>query len=146
MLSDEQRTRIAYLLYECPDDASFADALSHIDSSLELHAFAEQFNWDSGSTRLAALLNHPQCDRGTALMIYWIGEPVYFADFSSEHDAPRVNRDGYRFLKCVESLLMTDQFQHNQIRFDPTVDLNVAQRRRLEKDSRIPDILKKPNC
>ena len=145
MLSDEQRTRIEYLLYECPDDASFAVAISHIDSSLELHAFAEQYNWDSGTTRLEAILNHPCCDRGTALMIYWFGDPVYFAEVSSEGDVPRVNREGYGFLKRAESLLRADHFQYNQIRFDPTADLNVVQRRRLEKDLRIPDILKKAN-
>lgn len=145
-LTDEQRARIDYLLYECEDDVSFVDTLSQFDSSAELHAFAKQFNWDGGCAELEAVLNHPLCDRGTALMVYWLGEPLYFADFSTADDVPDVNRGGYHFVKHVESLLMVDRFQYNSIRFDPMADLNVVQRRRIENHSRIPTALKSANC
>ena len=125
-LTAEQKARIEYLLYECEDDAVFARTLAQISSPAELHAFAYDFNWDCGVEELRAVLEHPLCDRGTALMIYWLGDPMYFADFSTADDVPDVNRDGYRFIKFVESQLVADRFTSNEIRFDPMVILSVG--------------------
>ena len=95
---------------------------------------------------LEAVLEHPLCDRGTALMIYWLGEPTYFADFASDEDVPEVNRSLKEFLNRVQNQLMSEQFKSNTICFDPMVDMNVVQRRKIENAGTIPAVLKKPNC
>ena len=145
-LSDEQLARIDFLLYDCEDDATFGETLQRIESSAELHAFAQQINWDGGFDELDAVLGHPQCDRGTALMIYWLGEPAYFAEFTSVDDVPDVNQPLKHFLNRVETRLLTDQFKSDKIRFDPMADLNVIQRRKIENIASIPAVLKQPNC
>ena len=145
-LTDEQLARIEFLLYECEDDATFAETLLHIDSSAELHALAQQINWDCGFDALEAVLEHPLCDRGTALMIYWLGAPTYFADFASDEDVPDVNRSLKEFLNRVQNQLMSEQFKSNTICFDPMVEMNVVQRRKIENTGTIPAVLKKPNC
>ena len=145
-LTDEQLARIDFLLYECEDDATFAETLHRIESPAELHALSEQINWDGGFDELIAVLEHPLCDRGTALMIYWLGEPTYFADFASDDDVPDVNRPLKQFLNRVENQLMSEQFKSNIIFFDPMAELNVVQRRKIENIATIPSTLKQPNC
>ena len=145
-LTDEQLARIDFLLYECDDDQTFAQTLLRIESSAELHALAQQINWDGGFDELHAVLKHPLCDRGTALMIYWLGEPKYFAEFTSDDDVPDVNRPLKEFLDYVEDQLMTEQFKSNTICFDPMADSNVVQRRKIENIASIPSALKRPNC
>ncbi len=145
-LTDEQLARIDFLLYECEDDATFAETLLRIESSAELHALAQQINWDGGFDELNAVLEHPLCDRGTALMVYWLGEPTYFADFASDDDVPPVNQPLKQFLNRVENQLMTEHFKSNTICFDPMADLNVVQRRKIENIASIPSALKRPNC
>lgn len=45
-------------------------------SAAELHAFAEDFNWDDASVAaLVEVVRHPQCDAGTAKMLYWAADP-----------------------------------------------------------------------
>ncbi len=145
-LTDEQLKRIDFLLYECEDDATFTQTLHRIESPAELHALAQQINWDGGFDGLNAVLQHPLCDRGTALMIYWLGEPTYFADFASDDDVPDVSQPLKQFLNRVETQLINKQFKSNTICFDPMADLNVIQRGKIENIDSIPSALKRPNC
>jgi hypothetical protein len=145
-LTDEQLARIDFLLHECEDDAVYVETLLRIESSAELHALAQQINWDGGLDKLNAVVDHPLCDRGTALMIYWFSEPMYFADFTSDDVVPDVNQPLKRFLNRVETKLMTEHFKSNTISFDPMSNLNVVQRRKIENVASIPSALKRPNC
>ena len=145
-LTDEQLDRIDFLLYECDDEATFAETLLYIESSAELHALAQQINWDGGFDELDAVLEHPLCDRGTAMMIYWLGEPTYFSDFVSDEDVPEVNQPLKHFLNRFENQLMSEEFKSNTICFDPMAELNGAQRRKIENAATIPSALKQPNC
>ena len=145
-LTAEQLARIDFLLYECEEDESFTETLTRVESSAELHAIAQQMNWGDGFDRLSAVLEHPLCDRGTGLMIYWLGEPTYFADFKSDDEVPAVNQAFKRFLDRVATQLTTGHFKTNTIRFDPMAEFNVVQRRKIENISSIPSALKCPNC
>lgn len=145
-LTPAQRARIEYLLYECEDDTSFEKEFAKIETSEELHEFASEFNWDCGFSELDAVLTHPLCDRGTALMIYWLAEPVYFADFSCIEDVPNVNREGYRFVNHAKNLLTQNCFESNEISFDPSSVMSLGQRHRVAKGCGIPVELTTPNC
>lgn len=46
----------------------------------EWHQVADQWNWDNGSDPLRWIVEQPNCDRATALLIFWRGEPSYFWD------------------------------------------------------------------
>ena len=128
-LTHEQLARIDFLLYGCEDDPTFAQTLRRIDSSAELHALTQQINWDDGFVRLNEILDHPLCDRGTALMIYWLGDPTYLDATASDQVVSKGNQQIHVFLKRVETQLMSYYFKHNTIAYDPMVDLNAVQRR-----------------
>jgi|SaaInlStandDraft_1057018.scaffolds.fasta_scaffold63185_3 hypothetical protein len=145
-LTNEQLARIDFLLYECEDDEIFAETLLCIETSSELHALAQQINWDGGFDELNAILDHSLCDRGTALMVYWLGEPTYFADFESDDDVPVENQSLKQFLNRLENQLMTEHFKFNTICYNPMADLNVVQRRKIENIASIPSALKRSNC
>src|SRR5712691_6236599 len=45
----------------------------------EWHQVAWNWNWDSGVEALQWIIRQPMCDRGTALLVYWMGGPRYLA-------------------------------------------------------------------
>jgi hypothetical protein len=145
-LTPEQRDRVERLLYDCEDATAFRRELDSIKSAIELHEFSRQFNWDGGFDELEAVLHHRLCDRGTALMIYWLAEPVYFLDFDNPNDIPSVNLPLSQFVNTVRDMLLKNQFESNQIRFDPADVMSVGQRLRVRKESAIPPELTIPNC
>jgi hypothetical protein len=79
-------------------------------------------------------------------MIYWLAEPIYFLDFDNPSDIPSVNRPLLQFVNSVRDMLLKNQFDSNQIRFDPADVMSVGQRRRVQKGSTIPAELTIPNC
>jgi hypothetical protein len=78
-------------------------------------------NWDDGTDALARILGHRDCDRGTALLVYWRAQPEYYAAFASEADVPDVNREGYRFVRAVEARLLAGRYPEI-IAYDPADD------------------------
>jgi Domain of unknown function (DUF4274) len=49
-----------------------------LQTSEEIHAFADKFNWDDSREALTWILENPKCELGTAVMIYWKATPLYF--------------------------------------------------------------------
>lgn len=42
------------------------------------HQVADGWNWDSGEDPLRWIVSQPECDRATALLIFWRGSPSYY--------------------------------------------------------------------
>jgi hypothetical protein len=96
-LSPEQAERVRYLLdgdWHVDDAESdqvpeywveFDRALSQVETPEELHEFVDRWNWDGGSEPIRRVLAHPLCDRGTALMVYWRLEPIFY--LKPKHDS-----------------------------------------------------------
>lgn len=61
------------------DTLYYGDFVSPLESALELHYLAREWNWDDGKTAevMTSIINHPLCDRGTALLLYWDGAAPY---------------------------------------------------------------------
>lgn len=129
-LTPKQKKRVAYLASDewivdtgADDDEArslenFHAALRQM-SSIELHHFACNFNWDCGIDELAAVIKHPECDAGTAMMIFWLGQPTYYYRRHrdgklAEHEHPTLE-----FLRHIETRLMSDDFAHSAIACDP---------------------------
>lgn len=78
---------------------------------------AETLTWhDVGFDWPKSVLLHPRCDAGTALMIYWLGDPAYA--YSVEPDDWQ--RPNQRDLKKIESAYLGQKFETQKISFDPT--------------------------
>ena len=94
---------------------AFRKELSACSTALELHCVAANLNWDLGYGGLRAVLGHPLRDRGTALLLYWLGAPTYVPE-DPESDW---NGEPREFLDGVASRYMGGGFPSSVIRTDP---------------------------
>src|SRR5271155_3928056 len=53
----------------------------------EWHRWAVDWNWDHGTELFWWIIAQPNCDRGTALSIYYTAQPDYFSRYASIEDA-----------------------------------------------------------
>jgi hypothetical protein len=130
-LTPEQIARVEYLATDqwvvdddSPDSASrswqnFQRAIG-LMSSLELHHFACNFNWDCGVDELEAVIDHPACDAGTALMIYWLGQPATHYRMAARRKSPDQPDDVEKLLRKIEAKIVNNGFRSNAIACDPT--------------------------
>jgi len=126
--TDEQIRRINYLLTDqwvTEDDSQTQQnldrVLGQIESPLELHQFAGNFNWDCGHTELEKVIRHPLCDKGTALMIYFLGRPEWFYNHLQKGRAMIGEQPLlFAFLKEIEGMVERGEFRSSRIKFNPT--------------------------
>ena len=134
-LTAEQLERVRYLADDVWADESKTEDESWVDfdctlaemSAEELHAFVEQMNWDGGgANRLKRVLAHPLCDRGTALMAYWRGQPTFFLPYQTrERVRDELEPDAleeFDLLRDIERRFANEDFASAICAFDPTND------------------------
>lgn len=139
--SKEQINRLKYLLMDewvidDPDHSmsNLNVALSKIESSEELHQFAGNFNSDGGVDVLRKVINHRLCDKGTALMIYFLLRPgYYYRQLEKNKTLMPDQQDAFNLLKEIEEKCQKDCFSASEINFDP-------------HDSRGQDLLKEDSA
>lgn len=118
-----------------------------INSTKRLHAFVDKFNWDNGVEYMKAAANHPLCERGTAMMIYWRSDPSYYLKYNSvEDDMPDYERDTMKIQLLIETRIKEEFYNSKTISFDPTNDngINWIKERNSEEDKnkrKIPDFM-----
>lgn len=74
----------------------------NIQKAVHLFKLAKDHNWDDDYEELFGILLDPPCDRGTALMIYWLGKPKYFCQFTDRKEVPSYSRENYDLLRMIE--------------------------------------------
>jgi len=94
----------------------------HNTNPLELHAFANLFNWDQGSDLLLDIVRNPNCDFGTAKLIFWRAQPDYYQVFADRADVPTVNFEGWDFIRSVLNVCEGRNFKTSKIAYDPKTD------------------------
>ena len=143
-LTPEQKNRVKILLSEDSSSALFAETLALVDNPYELHNVAIKYGWDAkGEEKLQSILNHPLCDKGTALMTWWRCESIDFI-YKQEEDVEYLHinkRYMYEFLKKVEALYLADNFNTNEIKYDPLEIYSGEWRIRFASYTSIPDEL-----
>ncbi len=120
-ISKRQQRRIQAALYGVGgEETDPLDLVKQAEDSKELHLFAANWNWDDIRTAdvLRSIIHNPLCDRGTALMIYWLTDGM-FCQYANECDVPDWEREVYLLAMEIEHLMRTGGFQHQNIRFDP---------------------------
>jgi len=90
-LTEEQIAQVEniYLALGEEDEFDLEAAVADLQTSEQLHLFVYNWNWDSGVEPLFSVIRHPQCDKGTALYVFWLTDPVYLFDQYGEGDQPR---------------------------------------------------------
>jgi hypothetical protein len=122
------------------DDAKFA-ALSEqmhqqrvtflataFTSALELHCFADHWNWGGGVEAMRQVAEHPNCDAATALLLFWRSDPEYYLRFSSRDEVPDYNRDGFDLTQLIEERFLRGGYSSSgQIGFNPRKDVRISE-------------------
>lgn len=119
-----------------------------------LHRRAVEHNWDDGIDELVAIVGDPACDYGTALLLYWHGDPAS----SFKHGRPEVSRrkldrfDYAGFLVRLERRLLADDFATRKILFNPRWhrdtpnSFNRNDMTRYDDEGAVPVALREPSC
>lgn len=89
---------------------------------MALHEKAKKTNWDFGSVPLRKILNNPLCDLGTALMIYWLGQPYQYLKYRKVSEVPNEydQRTMFRFIKKIEDRVINGDFENRVLAWDPS--------------------------
>jgi hypothetical protein len=150
-LTPEQAERVRYLAEDEwggvseDEDAQWAD-FDRVLSAMtpeELHAFVRKMNWDGGGAdRLNRVLRHPCCDRGTALMIYWLAQPTFYLAYETR-DRVRDELwasalDDYDMLREIERRFAVGDFASADIPYDPANDEGVDRTRKHPRRRPVP--------
>jgi len=67
-------------------------------------------NWDNGLEELFAIIRDEDCDRATAVMIYWNGSPGYFTGKTRE-EIEACHLGNYELLREIEENLLKDKYE-----------------------------------
>ena len=71
---------------------------------------AYHHNWDNGTRGLQAMLADPNCDRATALMIFWMGSPAYYYNHPDPQAMQPYEVQQFDFLKAVAADLLAGKY------------------------------------
>src|SRR5690349_9296432 len=97
-------------------------AVATLATPEELHAFALHYNWDDGVELLTLIIRNPMCDRGTALMLYWLTDGI-FAQRAEE--ISRYQGHVYALAMEIERRFLAGFYTGAAIRFDPKDPLDL---------------------
>lgn len=87
----------------------------------KIYLKAEFYNWDYGLDFLKNLLLDKDCDKATALLIYWRSDPGFYYQYNFENEIPEWSTEGYQLMKAVEELLLKNNFPE-RISYEPDLD------------------------
>lgn len=97
-----------------------------------LHRFATRWNWDEGASAMDAVVRHPRCALGTALLVYWLAKPYWYAQWASPKSAD--DPEVAAMLLYIEARIARGGYRHEGIAFDPRADgLTTARRTKRRK-------------
>ena len=85
-------------------------------STAKSHAFVAEYNWDDGLGPIAQIVDDPQTDFATALMIFWRLDGPFFV--SDSH----VNTAAHELNTRVRANLTSNYYVNRELRYDPVAD------------------------
>ena len=86
----------------------------------EMHYFASKFSGAQDPTVLRLIINDKQCDKATALMIFWRVFPRSYTQFTDEEEAKPSYADFiFTTLKMILSNWENGFYTHHQLAYDP---------------------------
>lgn len=85
----------------------------------QLHLFVARSNYDGNTQALHWLVDNPDLDRATALMMYWYLGAAWYVQFASEQDMESYEQDTFQYLKLLEQRYSEGYYADRGIWFDP---------------------------
>ncbi len=110
------------LLAWAGDDALLASFVPWLLAATpdERHAVAGSFNWDYGDAPLQWIIEQPDCDRATALMVFWLDQPELFL----HSRLPIPEEDEGDLGDAIRRRWLAGFYTRAELAFDPAVDLD----------------------
>ncbi len=114
-LSPEQSAAIESLVYNIvyPDDR--ITRVASIATSGELQYLANFYNWDDGFGLPPAIANHPKCDLGTAVTLFWLAGPESWLSKAVVRD--EYNRDWFDFCELMFERIRGGVYKKGETRY-----------------------------
>lgn len=125
-LTAQQRKRVAWLIDghladdydEATFDARWNREFAALSTPEELFLFASESHPSQEPAEWRRVLDHPLCDQGTALLIFWRNSPVYCYG-----DEPAGgwghNRERYELVREIAGRCAAGEYPSAVVRFDP---------------------------
>ncbi len=66
----------------------------------------------------------PDCDRATALAIFWMAQPDYFAEFADRAAVPDVDRASYDLITLIRERWQAGAYRRGELAFAPESDVS----------------------
>jgi hypothetical protein len=104
MLPPETIAAIDRLVYEVSDPVERVAIVAALDSALALKRLANVYNWNDGFTVPTAIADHPKCDLGTALDLFWLADGLGW--YTREHPVSKYNQDWAAFCELITTRLL----------------------------------------
>jgi hypothetical protein len=100
-------------------------SVKKLQTPLEYHYFAWHWNWDNGIKPLEWIIRQPNCDQGTAWLIYWYAAPTWFCQYQDKKGvrASGSNVKHYDLIKEIEQRVAENFYTTQTICFAPSDDL-----------------------
>jgi hypothetical protein len=89
-----------------------------LSKSQKLLLKAYHYNWDDGINTLNKIIANKDCDKATALLVYWLSVPDYYNQYKKMEDIPAHELPTYQLLKKMEKLI-TEEKLNETISFVP---------------------------
>jgi len=116
--SNEELIEEKFFEYAQEDEDSLDFEFFKTLNSKELHFCADIFNWDSGTLVLQWIIDSPKCDKGTAALIFWCGNPDYYIH-STRDTVADYSLDLFDLLQKIIYKFKHNEFKHHKIKFNP---------------------------
>lgn len=103
--------------------------IAQLTNPEEIHYLATQYNWDNGDELIYEIVNHPHCDKGTALMLYYLAEPLlYYAKYKDIEDVIKNKENNweinsFKLIKYIEDKIISDVYRTSLFSFNADKEL-----------------------
>jgi hypothetical protein len=85
----------------------------------ERHVAADIWNWDYSHAPLLWMIRQPDCDKATALTIFFKGQPFYYLEFVADRTkVPGHSLEIYDFLVEIRQRFAKGFYSRSEIAFD----------------------------
>ena len=135
MLPTDQAAVIHRIVYEINDPAARVAAVAALESAAGLQYLARCYNWDDEFDLPLAIADHPRCDLGIALELFWLAgaEELFGTDIPRDE----YNEDWFTFCREITNRILSGRYARGMTTFDPA--LNVAQVHKYRKRG-VPEV------
>jgi|GEM_PF-3942120 len=98
------------------------------------HRIALYANWDFTEPEVWRwIVSQPDCDRATALAIFWKAAPAYYVQFADRESVPAVNREGFDLISLIRGRWLAGAYTRSELAFDLQNDAGSVDLAELER-------------